>query len=196
MTSTRYALAVFSVTGLLACSTYFTTAESRENGTLIYQISDRQALEIAHRALVEAFPSRNVTKLEGPTWGFSTTYRNFLDTYSQQVLVMPLEGLAPDGSRVRGVAFDVSGSGTTFISGQTKNRGLFKRVRVLADATGTRVFVVNPTPVSFRSEKASPSALGSTDVEDRLRNLRDLLDQGLITPDQFESKQQEILDDL
>jgi hypothetical protein len=192
----RFAIACGAMLFLVACSTHNTTARLRNGDISIYQMSEVEALEIAHRALVESFPSRKITNLEGPTWGFSTTYRMALDTYSQQVLVLPMEGFAPDGSRIRGMTFDVSGSGSAFISGSSKNRELFRRVQQLADATGTQSFVVNSVPVSFRAEDSRPSTIESTDVEDRLRNLRSLLDQELITPEQFEAKQNEILDDL
>jgi hypothetical protein len=192
----RRAICAAAVVGLLACSTHYTTARSSGGATPIYKMSDARALEIAHRALVEAFPSRKVTHLEGPTWSFSTTYRLLLDTYSQQVLVVPMEGLAPDRSRVRGFVFDVSGSGTAIFTGSSKNRRLFKRVQELADATGTRILVTNATRVPFRPQGSEASQGDSSDVERRLRNLRDLLNQGLIAPEQFEAKQKEILGDL
>jgi hypothetical protein len=184
------------MTLVVGCATHYTTSKPSGQVTPIYVMEDAQALALAHRALAEAFPSRKITSLEGPSWGFSTTYRILLDTYSQQVLVVPLEGTDPGGRRVRGFAFEVSGSGTAVISGSSKNRGLFKRIRRLADATGTRLLVANPTPVAFRPPGSGPVHAEEADIEQRLRRLRSLRDQGLINSEQFEAKQKEILDGL
>ena len=191
------AVLVAAAFGLLACSTHYTTAAPRSGATTLYQISEPQALQLAHRALLETFPSRKVTPIVGPTRGFSTTYRMMLGSYSQQILVISMEGVAATRARVVGVSFEVSGSGTAMISGSSKNRALFRRVVALADATGTRVSVAGARSASFGIPAPAARETGSpADVEIRLRELRRLYERGLITWDQLQAKQKQILEDL
>ena len=99
------------------------------------------------------------------------------------------------GDVVRGFVFDVSGSGTAVISGARKNEALFRRVMELADDAGERVKVHDPKNVPFEQTHSGAEAT-DTGNESRLRELRRLYDAGLITQDQFDRKQQEVLDDL
>lgn len=194
----RGLLLVVVLYGLLmqACSTHYTTSQRDEGATPIYALDQSQALAIAHQALIESFPGRKVTGLEGPIQGFATSYRILLDTYSQQVVVLPLEGVGPSGEITRGYAFDVSGSGSAILTGTAKNRGLFRRVRDLAEATGTRVLVTNPRPVSTSEGSRSSAGPDEAEASRRLRELKELRRQELISEEQLERKQREILEDL
>jgi hypothetical protein len=122
-------LSLVAVTCALGCSTHYSTLKSDFPGQgRIYRLSEPEALYVAHNALVELFPGRQITEIEGPTRGYHTYIRFVLDTHSQQVLAVPAVGLDAQGQEVHGYWFEVSGSGSAFIQGGYKNSQLFDRV--------------------------------------------------------------------
>jgi hypothetical protein len=144
-------------------------------GQIVYRLSEQQAFTIARGVFAELLPERKLFDITGNRRGYWTTYRFGIDRYSQKVLVIPALGADPQGREVRGYWFDVSGRGTAVIAGSMKNRALFHRLQEVADATGT-------------------ATARTTDTAERLRQLRSMREEGLITPAEYEAKRREMLD--
>lgn len=184
------------LTGLIlsSCSTHFTTLNQDEGkSTIIYQIPEDRAFQMAYWGITSSFPNRKITEIEGPTKGYSTYFRIMLDTYTQQILVFPAIGTKENGEDVKGYYFEVSGSGTTVI-GRQKNVNMYKLLnKALAD-TGTGVVVTNirltkyETTMNSATEKANPKS-----PADILRELDQLHKDGIISDEEFEVKKKEIL---
>src|SRR5262245_34292680 len=76
-----FAFLFFSLTTVLGCSLNYSTVEDTESGpATLYRISKGEALQLAHDALAEMFPGRDITDIKGPPSGYSTSYRMMLDT--------------------------------------------------------------------------------------------------------------------
>jgi len=156
----------------------------------IYVMDDREADAIAHGAILSSFPGRKVETITGPMRGYSTYTRMMLDTFTQQVLIQPVTGQKADGTSVDGYTFEVSGSGTSIISGQAQNINFGNTLQKALDSTGKAVEVVSVHP---RAVVPSSSISGTSEVEKSLVDLRKLLDQGLITPAEYENKRSSVL---
>lgn len=125
------------------CSQSQSTASGGTPGReRIYRLSGDEALAIAQTTILRAFPGRRVEPIEGPIRGFSTYTRMMLDTFTQQILVIPVRGNAPTGEMIDGYSFEVSGSGTSG-SGAIRNDSFFDLLQSELDRTGTAVNVTN-----------------------------------------------------
>jgi hypothetical protein len=166
--------AMFSILLMLSvgCSTHFSTLQPEgSSAQILYAIPEEQAFQIAHGTLVTTIPGYKIEIIDGPVRGYITTFQPFLDKYTQQVLVLPAEGLDTLGEKIRGYYFEVSGSGTSGI-GYNKNVELFKKVTEAAKATGKDIAVTgveragytnaewhNGHGVPVKSKSPAPNAL-------------------------------------
>lgn len=126
---------------LPGCSQHQSTATTGTPGReRLYRLSEEQALVIAHTAILRAFPGRRLETIDGPVRGYSTYTRVVLDTFTQQVLVIPVQGTTPSGETVQGYSFEVSGSGSSG-TGALRNDAFFDALRRDLDRTGTAVEV-------------------------------------------------------
>ena len=186
---------------LVGCSTHFTTLQQENaKGSVIYQLPEDRAFQMAHGVITSSFPNRKITEIEGPMRGYSTYSRILIDTYSQQIMVCPAIGTKENGEDIKGYYFEVSGSGTS-INGRQENVDMYEQLnKALAD-TGTGVVVTNVRLAKYEAEKKI-----STDGNQRqsqetitkspaevLRELSQLHRDGIITDSEFEAKRKEIL---
>ena len=192
------ALAVFMIF-LSGCSTKFSTLKTDE-GTIIYKLDEKEAFKIAHRTMLNVFPGRKLTVIDGAAKGFKTYTRFLLDTYSQQVLIFAANGKDQSGNKVQGYYFEVSGSGSSVLQGRAKNVELFETLSKNLQNTKTRVFVTNMQSQSYKTKiketVSTNSSSGSTLVFDKLERLKKLYDKGIITKDEFNSKKTKLMKDI
>ncbi len=196
------ALPLLAVIFLTACSSrYSTLEESPGKESVLYILSEAEALKLAHATIVSTFPGHKITTLTGPTKGYSTTTRFMLDTYSQQVLVMPAQGTTATGTTVEGYYFEVSGSGSSG-SGRARNQQFAENLRASLAKTGTGVPVATvQTKLSPPSPVPDPQLPGTTPASNpgmpdpltQIERLKTLLDQGAITPEEYEAKKTELM---
>jgi hypothetical protein len=184
-----------------ACSSHHSTLRKDSSGSeVIYQISQAEALQLAHHALAEKFPGRKITEIKGPPAGYSTSYRMALDTYSQQVIAVPGIGLDSSGNERRGYYFEVSGSGTAVVSGRAKNAELFDRVRELAEQSGRPARVTNLRTDYRQGDKSDSPIIPAPEIRatatTRLRELEQLRREGLISESEYQVKRAKILEGL
>lgn len=134
--------ALLVLLGLAACSRQQSTATTGTAGReKLYRLSEDQAMAIAQGAMLRTFPGRRLEAINGPIRGYSTYTRVLLDTFTQQLLVIPVQGTTPTGEAVRGYSFEVSGSGTSG-TGALRNDALFDALRQDLERTGTGVEVM------------------------------------------------------
>jgi hypothetical protein len=201
----RWAMFSILVTLCVGCSTHNSTLQQEgSTAQILYAIPEEHAFQIAHGTLLSTMPGRKIEIIDGPARGYSTYTRFGLDTYTQQVLVFPAEGLDALGKKIRGYYFEVSGSGSSG-SGYSKNIELFEKVREAAKATGKGIAVTGVERTSYTSAEwhngqgvpvKSKSPGVSDDTFERLERLKGLRDRGVITEEEFEAKKKELLERL
>ena len=185
-----------AIMAISACSTNYTTSESKGQGTtVLYALSEDEAMKMAHEAILSHFPGRKIEEIKGPSRGYSTYTRVMLDTYSQQVLVRPVSGKDRNGTSVDGYAFDISGSGTSG-TGMWRNTSFFEGLQQELNKTGRAVEVsdLQPRVVEVRPVSASvPAEISAEDPYAQIERLKGLYDRGAITKAEFEQKKAELL---
>jgi hypothetical protein len=124
----RILIALFAFV-LVGCSTQFSTLRPEgSTSQVIYAISEEQAFQIGFASLASILPGYEITDIDGPIKGYSAVFRFVLDTYTQQVMVIPATGKDATGKFVRGYYFDVSGRGSSILQGRAKNVELYEFV--------------------------------------------------------------------
>lgn len=192
---------------LAGCATNFSTLQPDNSAKqIIYAIPEEQAFQIAFSSLAQVLPGNEITDIDGPVKGYSATFRFLLDTYSQQVLVIPASAKDGDNRDIRGYYFEISGSGSSIVQGRSKNIRLFETISSSAQSTGKAVVVsgVNREPYAGalwkqgEASKQSPAhALnpeGGTDALTLIERLKQLRDRGIITDEEFDLKKKELLE--
>lgn len=169
---------------------------------VVYELPEEQAFQIAFGAITQVFPGYEITEVDGPVRGYTTIFRFVLDTYTQQVMVIPSTGKAVDGRTVRGYYFEISGRGSSIVQGRLKNSELFDTVSKAAQATNKAVAVSELRRASYsgarwrQGEQAPKKPAGESDVFSQIERLKQLRDSGAITDEEFARKRKELLDRL
>lgn len=121
---------VFFATLLLAsCSTTQSMAGrgADRNTAQMFPVSYDEADQILAGAMAAVFAGQPISRVEFPNRGYQATLRFAFDTHVIVGYVIATAGTAPDGSRVEGYYFEVSGSGTMPISGGAKVNAVYNR---------------------------------------------------------------------
>ena len=175
---------------LTACSTHFDTSIRKGvDGYTIYRLRQEQAFSIAYDSIATVLPGRNISEIDGFAKGYSTWSRFGLDTYTQRVLVIPVRGIAKDGTTIEGFYLDISGSGSSG-SGRAKNVSLHRTIQKMLDQRNVSAVVTRMERTSykepvFRTKTIPSGSPPLLTVEERLKKLKSLLDQGLISEREY-----------
>jgi hypothetical protein len=193
---------------LAACGSHYSTLKADgETKQVIYAVSEQQAFQIAFSSLANTLPGYEITDIDGPVKGYSALFRFVIDTYTQQVMVVPATGKNAEGKIVKGYYFDVSGRGSSIVQGAAKNAELFDRVAAAAKATGKAVPVSDLATVPYEGikwkqgqiEPVTPSKMSALDTEAKenvltqIERLKQMRDRNVITDTEFEQKKKELL---
>ena len=138
---------------IVSCSTHFSTAHKEGKVSTIYKISEQRAFEIAYKAIITVLPGSKILEINGPIRGYSTVFRFMVDTYTQQVIVIPATGISLDGEHIEGYYFEVSGSGSSFVQGRNKNVKLYETLKNLLEETKSEITVTNLQQSKYKDAK-------------------------------------------
>lgn len=197
-------LALLLLSLLSGCATNFSTLQTESSHTqFLLAVPEEQAFQIAFSSFNLVLPGYEITDVDGPTKGYSANFRFLLDTYSQQVMVIPASAKDHEGRGIRGYYFEVSGTGSSG-QGRAKNVQLFETVSASARSTGKYVAVSGVTRDSYtgarwkqgdaaRSSAALQTKTDGPDAVTQIERLQQLRDRGAITEDEFQQKKKELL---
>jgi hypothetical protein len=199
----KYLVLVVAIT-LSACSTHFDTSKLEgTDGYKVYRVSQEQAFAIAYNAIATVLPGRKISEIDGAVKGYSTWFRFVLDTYTQQVLVIPAKGTTVTGDVVEGFYFEVSGSGSSVIQGRAKNVALYEAIQSELGRLNVGMVVSQIERGSYKGPVfatnggvAEPPKRSSSSAADRLTELKSLLDRGLISEKEYAGQRAKIIESL
>lgn len=194
---------LFLVVTLSSCSTHFDTSKKEGiDGFTIYRLNQEQAFEIAYNAILTVLPGRKISKIDGPVKGYSTWSRFVLDTYTQQVTIIPAKGTTKGGVTVDGFYFEISGAGSSG-SGRMTNVTLYETIQNNLEKLNVAMAVAQierttyQEPVFGTSRNANQNQTSDpVSVEERLEQLNALLSRGLITQQEYDLKRAGIINSL
>jgi len=214
-------LAVFAMAG---CSGYIPKTDPlSESSGVIYQVSEQQALDLVHWAMRQALPDEKIYKLGQPRVGLfvheivrpgDLRWARFKETtYIYEVELRLSQGIGPNGDRVTGYTYALNGNGDLetgpdnlaaierFLKQAFEQTGRAATVTAVSDLkpgppiiTSPAAPVMAPTPVPETPAVKGPEPVPSGDVFEKLKKLKELNDQGIITDKEFEAKKKELLD--
>ena len=214
-------LAVFAIAG---CSGYIPkTAPLSESSGVIYQVNEQQALDLVHWAMRQALPDEKIYKLGQPRVGLfvheivrpgDLRWARFKETtYIYEVELRLSQGIGPNGDRVTGYTYALNGNGDLetgpdnlaaierFLKQAFEQTGRAATVTAVSDLkpgppiiTSPAAPVMAPTPVPEKPAVGEPEPAPAGDVFEKLKKLKELNDQGIITDKEFEAKKKELLD--
>ena len=191
---------------LAGCATNFSTLQAENSSKqVLFTVQEEQAFQIAFSSMAQVLPGYEITDIDGPVKGYSANFRFLLDTYSQQVMVIPASAKDPEGRPVRGYYFEVSGTGSS-AQGRAKNVQLFESVAAASRATGKAVSVTGVSREPYVGAKWKQGDSGRQNVSPAMRpepgpdaltqieRLQQLRDRGAITEEEFQRKKKELLE--
>ncbi len=186
--------------GLAACSSgFYSLQEADEGGKIAYVFpGEREAFEFAYDHLDRSFPNRGTIILGTPWRGYQKNFHFGMDSYSQIIRVVPVRGIDHDGRSVDAFSFEISGSGGSRI-GRNRNLQFVRDFQAALKASGRAVALRDVQHGEYRlAEAPSPQAFSrlGMDLDSRLDALERLRKQGRITPEEYRSQRQRILDEL
>lgn len=182
--------------GLGACSTHFDTSKKENSSdSVLYKLTQEQSFSLAYNAIVSVLPGRKISNVDGAVKGYSTWSRFVLDTYTQQVMVIPAQGETKSGETVAGFYFEISGSGSSG-SGRQTNVRLYETIQEELDQMNVGVPVTSLQKTSYNGSVFDAPASNEKSAESRLKELDRLLEQKLITEDEYKTKRTNVLQSL
>ena len=208
-------VAGFVLAVLAGCTTHKSSLQAPEGQQVLYVTDDeRGALAAAHSAMVEAKPSEAVTDLTGPVRGYFVYWRFMLDDYRTTIRILRGQGTTSSGQNVSGYYLEVSGAGSLTIQGSMNDSKVFDLAsqNLAAISKPTRVRKIQRTAYLLDSDRwrlnDSPSvreggtvgieggAQNNKSVKERLEELNQMREEGLITEEEYIKGRKAILEDL
>jgi len=197
---------------ILACASQSSPTRSEDPAIgRIYKISEHQALDLVRAAMQEALPDTKIYKTKDPRHGFyaieeieqgDKRFARFqAKTYIHFVHVRPAHGRDDKGAAVSGYYLRVSGSGD-LESGPSRSARLKNRLEEVFEKTGRAVAVTEAAAGDFRDPaeqrqtdvRIEDEKAPSDDVFEKLKKLKQLRDQEVVTEEEFQNKKRELLD--
>ena len=188
------------------CSTHMSSLRADDGRSVIYVGEESAIFNAAYFAMYEVFPNSPIQDVDGPIRGFSVLRRFLSDWYRTQVRIVPASGLDKRGTRQFGYYFEVSGQGT-YSTGPYRDRQV---VAVLGDLISETMTPVEVTMVErgeyeydrdrWRLRESEDEAVEASNqlesLASRLRQLEDLLENELITDEEYAARREKILEEI
>ena len=208
-------LVLFFVFG---CSAHRASIEEGVSKSTIYQMDETQIFNLVYSSIQEVFPQEKISVITFPTRGYITKFLAppfHLDWFTQKILVHRASGLNSKRREVYGYWIDVSGSGSSFLQGQLKNKKLFDTIIAHLENTAIKHVVSNISKAPYLVSQEEFYVRGADTLEgegirhvitndtgtqkhkskaQELRDLHKLKIDGVLTEQEYETAKKKILD--
>ena len=203
---------------IFGCSAHRSSIEEGVSKSSIYQMDETQLFNLVYSSIQEVFPQEKISVITFPTRGYITKFLAppfYLDWFTQKVLVPRASGLNSNGREIYGYWIDVSGSGSSFLQGQLKNKKVFDTIITHLENTAIKHAVSNISNAPYLVSQEEFYVRGADTLEGKgtrhiitndtgtkepksqtqeLRDLHKLKIDGVITEQEYESVKKKILD--
>ncbi len=204
----------------MGCSGYTPTTKLVEESSsgIVYQVSEQEALDLVYGAMHEVLPEQKIYQPAKPRVGLfvheqlrpgDVRYARFKETtYIYEVDILRVEGTDSRGNTISGYTYAIKGNGdlkagpgnlakidqkikSTF---DQTDRGIMATAVSVQEAAPPAISSPPPAPAPKASAVEQPKAPSENDAFEKLEKLKKLLDQGIITQEEFDAKKRELLD--
>lgn len=209
---------VFVLFIVFGCSAHRASIEEGVSKSTIYQMDETQIFNLVYSSIQEVFPQEKISVTTFPTRGYITKFLAppfHFDWFTQKVLVHRASGLNSKRSEVYGYWIDVSGSGSSFLQGQLKNKKVFDTIITHLENTAIKHVVSNISKAPYLVSQEKFYVRGADTLEgegirqvitndtgtqepkskaQELRDLQKLKIDGVLTEQEYETAKKKILD--
>lgn len=203
---------------LTGCSAHRVSIKEGASKGAIYEMDENQIFNLVYSSIQEVFPQEKISVITVPTRGYITKFLApplHVDWFTQKVLIHRSSGTDATGKKVYGYWIDVSGSGSSFLQGQLKNREVFETIISHLENSANKHVVHNISKEDYLVDQKNFYVRGADTLEgqgarvvitnggaenksvsksEQLRELYQLKSDGVITQEEFEQAKRKILD--
>lgn len=181
-----------------ACTTQISSLKQGDN-TEIYKISEKEIFQIIYNVMSNTDEKLIVKEIQGVERGYEVVNTFGLDWRSTTVRVIPIEGVDLYGEKVKGYYYTVLERANTPLL----NTGIIEDLKERLDQTNTKIVLTKFWKTDYEYERddmrlnKTPSLREKKpDISSRLLKLKKLLEQEVITIEEYQEKRKNILNEL
>jgi hypothetical protein len=181
-------------------------------------MDETEMFNLVYSSIQEVFPQEKISVITVPTRGYITKFLApplHVDWFTQKVLVHRASGISQAGNKVYGYWIEVSGSGSSFLQGQLKNKEVFNTILSHLEGSATKYVVSNISKSPYVVPQENFYVRGSDTLEgegirviikskqdnthdskgtsEQLRELHQLKVDGILNDQEYESAKKKIL---
>jgi hypothetical protein len=190
---------------IVGCSTHKSPLQGNGKEKYIFVTNNENAIfQAAHASMVEGVNRTNprIDNISEATRGFTLTIRFALDYWTSRITIIPTEAVTPNGEKVYGYYPEVSGSGTLIIQGPAMDSRIYEAALENFSKIGKKQIISEFKQGQYllESDAWQPNSKISQQqnktVEERLKEIEQLKNNGKISENEYESARKKILNDL
>lgn len=209
-----FLIAIFCV----GCSAHRSSIENGISESAIYHMDEKEVFNLVSSSIQEVFPQEKISVITFPVRGYITKFLApplHVDWFTQKVLVHRASGYNSSGSEVYGYWIEVSGSGSSFLQGQLKNKKVFNTIIKHLESTAIKHVVSNISKAAYLVPQEEFYISGADTLEGKgtriiitnetdtkesksksqeLRDLHKLKIDGILTEQEYEFGKKKILE--
>jgi hypothetical protein len=216
LTSTVMVLGMLLI--LSGCSAHHSSVGEDPSKALLFEADEKRVFDIVYSSIQEVFPTEKISVITTPTRGYIAKFLApplFLDWFTQKILVHSAVGFNNKGQEVSGYWIEVSGSGSSFLQGQLKNKEVFDTIIAHLGENTKKHLVSSRTKKAYSVPQENFYVRGSDTLEgegmrivikngvggsphknreQQLRDLHQLKVDGILTQKEYEAAKQKVLE--
>lgn len=201
----------------MACSAHRISISEDGSASIIYDVDESKVFNIVYSSIQEVFPEEEISVITAPVRGYITKFRApplYVDWFTQKVLVHRAAGVDSGGKRVTGYWLEVSGSGSSFLQGQAKNKEVYETVLAHLESATQKHYVTGISGAEYVVPQENFYVRGADTLEgkgirvivnqkdgntseqtqaEKLRDLKKLHQDGVLNDDEYQAAKQKIL---
>lgn len=202
---------------ILGCSAHRLSISEDGSESTIYAIDETAMFNLVYSSIQEVFPQEKISVITVPVRGYITKFLApplHVDWFTQKVLIHRATGTTKMGQKASGYWIEVSGSGSSFLQGQLKNKEVYETILSHLEGVAEKHRVTNiiKAPYIVPQENfyvrgadtlegegerviVKPQTTGGTSQSkaQQLRDIHQLHVDGVLSDKEYEAAKQKVL---
>jgi hypothetical protein len=193
----KYFILILSLL-ISACTTQISSLKQGGN-TEIYEMSEKEIFQIVYDVMSNTESKLIVREIQGVERGYEVINTFSLDWRKTTVRIIPLEGIDINGENVKGYYYTVLERANTPLL----NTNIIENLKNRLNQTNTKIILTKFWKIDYeynreniRLNKSPSTRENKVDITNRLLKLKQLLEQEIITKEEYQERRISILSEL